>query len=139
MGFRSVNAEYAHQLFGGEISDHFKIQGKLTPEAGNSFLNNDQKLGDLYNSQVKPVGQVAVTHSPTNVSMDALIERQPDPLVQQLQDTLSRVAREHGLQSDTQTNINFTPSLRDQSDADLQQANDAVARALEELKSLGEI
>jgi len=132
-----VNAEHAHQLFGGEVSDHFVIQGKLAPDFVDSFLNNDQKLGDVYNSQVKPVGHVAVTNSPTNISMDALIERQPDPLVNQLQDTLSKIAREYSLTSDTQTNTGFTPSLKDQSNDDIQQANDAVRKALEELKSLG--
>lgn len=134
-----MNAEYAHQLFGGEISDHFKIQGRLAPEFVDLLFNNDQQLNDIYNSQVKPIGQVAVTNSPTNISIDALIERQPDPLINQLQATLTKVAYEHGLQSDTTTNINFIPSLKDQSIDDIQQANDAVARALGELKSLGEI
>jgi len=134
-----VNAQYAHQLFGGEISDHFKIQGKLAPDFVNNILNNDQKLGDIYSVQVKPVGQVAVTNSPTNMSMDALIERQPDPLVLQLQNTLSKVAQEYGLTSDNQTNVDFKPTLKDQSTNDIQQANNAVMKALEELKSLGEI
>lgn len=134
-----MNAEYAHQLFGGEISDHFKIQGKLAPDFVNNILNNDRKLEDIYNSQVKPVGNVTVTNSPTNMSMDALIERQPDPLVLQLQNTLSKVAQEYGLTSDNQTNIDFKPALKDQSVDDMQQANDAVMKALEELKSLGEI
>lgn len=134
-----MNAEYAHQLFGGEISDHFKIQNKLAPNFVNNIINNDQKLGDVYNSQVKPIGQVAVTNSPTNMSMDALIERQPDPLVQQLQATLSKIAREYSLASDNLTNVEFKPTLKDQSTVDIQQANDAVMKALEELKSLGEI
>lgn len=134
-----MNAEYAHQLFGGEISDHFKIQDKQAPNFINNIVNNDQRLGDIYNAQVKPVGQVAVTNSPTNMSMDALIERQPDPLVLQLQDTLSKVAQEYGLTSDNQTNVDFKPTLKDQSTDDIQHANDAVMKALEELKSLGEI
>lgn len=134
-----MNAEYAHQLFGGEISDHFKIQGKLAADFTNNILNNDRKLEDIYNSQVKPVGNVTVTNSPTNMSMDALIERQPDPLVLQLQNILSKVAQEYGLTSDNQTNIDFKPALKDQSVDDIQQANDAVMKALEELKSLGEI
>lgn len=134
-----MNAEYAHQLFGGEISDHFKIQGKLAPEFVDSFFDNDQRLENIYNTQVKPVGQINVTSSPTNMSVDSLIERQPDPIVKQLQNTLSEIAQEYGLISDTQTNIDFTPSLRDQSKDDIQQANDAVAKALEELKSLGAI
>ena len=71
--------------------------------------------------------------------MDALIERQPDPLVVQLQATLAQVAQEYGLTSDNQTNIDFKPTLKDQSSDDIQQANDAVLKALEELKSLGEI
>lgn len=134
-----MNAEYAHQLFGGEISDHFKIQNKLAPNFINDIVNNDQKLGNVYNMQVKPVGQVAVTNSPTNMSIDALIERQPDPLVLQLQNTLSKVAQEYGLTPDNQTNIDFKPTLKNQSTIDIQQANDAVMKALEELKSLGEI
>lgn len=134
-----MNAEYAHQLFGGEISDHFKIQNKLVSDLPHTAFNNDHKLSDIYNSQVKPVGNVAITNSPTNMSINALIEHQPDPLVIQLQNTLTRVAQEYGLAPDNSTNTNFKPSLKDQSDSDIQQANDAVMKALEELKSLGEI
>jgi len=134
-----VNAEFTHQLYGGEISDHLKIQGKLAPDFVDSFFNNDQKLETIYNTQVKPIGHVAVTASPANISMDALIERQPDPLVDQLQITLSKIAQEYGLTSDSQTNINFKPTLKDQSASDIQQANDAVIRALAELKALNEI
>lgn len=128
-----------HQLYGGEVSDHFKVQGKLISEIINATPNNDQRLGDIYNSQVKPIGNVTVTNSPTNMSVDALIERQPDPLVQQLQNTLTRVAHEYGLMPDNTTNTNFKPTLKDQSNNDIQQANDAVLKALEELKALGEI
>lgn len=134
-----MNAEYAHQLFGGEISDHFVIQGKLAPEFVDSFFNNNQRLDDIYTSQVKPTGQVAVSNSPTNISMDALIERQPDPIVNQLQDTLAKIAQEHGLTSDSKINTDVTLSLRDQSNDDIRQANDAVLKALEELKSLGAV
>jgi hypothetical protein len=134
-----VNAEHAQQLLGGEISDHFKIQGKLSPININDFNNYDQRLEDIYNSQVKPVGKVAITNSPTNVSMDALIERQPDPLVDQLRNTFSKIANEHGLFDDNPTNIDFKPILKDQSEADLQRAHDLVKQALEELKSLNEI
>ena len=134
-----MNAEYAHQLFGGEISDHFKIQAKLASDYTNNLLNNDQKLGDIYHTSVKPVGQVAVTNSSTNMSIDALIERQQDPLVLQLQNTLTKVAQEYGFIPDNTTNINFKPVLQDQSATDIQQANDAVMKALEELKSLGQI
>ena len=134
-----MNPEHLHQLFGGEVSDHFKIQGRLAPEFTADLLNNDQKLGDIYSARVKPVGKVAVTNSPTNINMEALIEHQPDPLVLQFQDTLSRIASEHGLTSDDFTNVNFTPSIKDQSSDDLQRANDAVQKALAELKELGEL
>jgi len=134
-----VNAEYTHQLFGGEISDHFKIQGKLAPEFVDNFFNNDQKLGDIYNTQVKPVGQVSVTNSPTNMNVSSLIEREPDPLGIQLQNTLSKLAAEHGLIPDSSTNVDFKPTLKDQSTEDIQQANYAVLKALEELKTLGGI
>ena len=134
-----MNAEYMHQFYGGEVSDHFIIQGKTAPEFVDTFFNNDQRLSDIYNSQVKPVGQVAVTNSPTNVSMDALIERQPDPLIQQLQTTLAKIAREHSLTSDNKTDANFTPVIKDQTTDDIQQANDAVTKALEELKALNEL
>jgi hypothetical protein len=135
-----VNAEHSHQLFGGEISDYLKMQDKVAPEFNESFVNNDQHLSDVYNTHVKPVGQVAVTNSPTNMSVDSFIEHQPDPLVIQLQNTLSKVAQEYGLtSSDNSTNINFEPILKDQSAADIQQSNDAVMKALEELKALSEI
>jgi len=134
-----MNSEHLHQFYGGEISDHFKIQGKSAPEPVEFIFNNDQKLGDIYNARVKPIGQIAVTNTPTNMSLDALIEKQPDPLALQLQATLSKVAQEYGLISDDKTNVDFKPTLRDQSSNDIQQANDAVLKALEELKSLGEI
>jgi hypothetical protein len=127
-----------HQLYGGEVSDHFKVQSKSTPDFTNTVFNN-QKLETIYNVQVKPVGQIATTNSSANISMNALIERQPDPLIDQLQNTLSRIAQEYGFKSDMQTNTDFKPSLKDQSTTDIQQANDAVLKALEELKSLGEI
>lgn len=133
-----MNAEQRQQLFGGEISDHFIIQNKIAPEFVNAFFNNDKRLDDIYTSQVKPIGQVVVTNSPTNISMDVLIEREPDKAVIQLQNTLTKIANEYGLTSDSSTNVNFTPSLKDQSSIDIQQANDAVVKALEELKSLGE-
>ena len=134
-----MNAEHAHQLFGGEISDHFIVQGKLAPINVNDINNSDQRLEDIYNAQVKPVGKVAVTNSPTNVSMDALIERQPDPLAMQLQNTFSKIAAEHGLFDDNPTNIDFKPILKDQSALDLQRAQDLVKQALEELKSLNQV
>jgi uncharacterized protein (DUF2267 family) len=134
-----VNAEYAHQLYGGEVSDHFMIQGKLAPDSTNTFFNNDQKLGDIYSDRVKQVGRVAVPNSPINFNLSDTIERQPDPLIAQLQDTLTKVAQEYGLTPDSTVNTNFKPALKDQSTTDIQQANDAVMKALEELKSLGAI
>lgn len=134
-----MNAEYNHQLYGGEISDHFTIQGKTTPSSINPLLNNDQKLGDIYSAQVKPVGQVAITKSATNMNVNALIEHQPDPLVQQLQDTLAKIAQDFALTPDSKVDVNFKPTLKDQSADDINQANDAVMKALEELKALGEM
>jgi hypothetical protein len=125
------------QLYGGEISDHFKVRNVQSPTPADNLTANTQQLGDVYNAKVKPVGQVVVTNSPTNINMNALIERQPDPLILQLQNTLAKIAQEYNLTSDKHVNNNFEPSLRDQTDNDLQQANDAVLKALEELKSLG--
>lgn len=134
-----MNAENAHQLFGGEISDHFKIQGKLASDFTDSFFENDQKLGNIYSNQVKPVGQINVTSSPINMSVESLIERQPDPLIQQLQATLAKIAQQHNLTPDNKVNTEFKLVMKDQSADDIQQANDAVMKALEELKSLGEL
>lgn len=134
-----MNAEYRQQLYGGEISDHFTIQSKSALNFVDTFGNNAQKLEDIYNVQVKPVGAVAVTHSSRNLNPSSLIEREPDPIVQQLQATLTKIATEHGLIPDSKINTNFTPDIKDQSIDDIQQANDAVAKALEELKALNEL
>jgi len=131
-----MNAEYSHQLYGGEVSDYFKKVG-INQVPYNTNNINEQKLENIYSVQVKPVGQINITNSPTNMSLESLIEREPDPLLQQLQNTLTQIIRQQDFVSDN--NINFKPTFKDQTGEDIQQANDAVLRALEELKSLGEL
>ena len=134
-----MNAESFHQYYGGEISDYLVKKQNFIP-GDNTLQPSERALCDIYNTQVKHVGQVAITNSPTNINLDALIEHQPDPLTIQLQDTLSRVAQEHGLIANKAvTDTNFKPTLKDQSTDDIHQANDAVIKALEELRALGEI
>jgi uncharacterized protein (UPF0210 family) len=136
-----MNAEYLQQIYGGEISDHIKIQNKTAPDFYNKIENGEQ-LTNIYNTQVKSKGSVNVTNSFLAFNPKQLIERpQEDQISLNFKETLNKVASEIGLtDADGVTyHPDYNPLLRDQTSNDIQQANDAVQKALDELKSLGEI
>lgn len=132
------NPELMQQLWGGDIGDYLN---RPNPKATDFQVKlNSGQLENVYSSQVQPKGPVKVSATGLGFNPASLIERgEPDVLSIQLQQTLSKIAHDYGITPDGQTNTSFTPALRDQSKDDLQQADDAVRRALEELKSLGEI
>lgn len=133
-----INPETMQQLWGGEIGDYTNT---LHPKATDfQVILNSNQLENVYASQVQPKGSVKVSATGIGFNPASLIDqREPDVLSIQLQQTLSKIAQEHGITSDASVNINFTPTIKDQSSDDLRQANDAVRKALEELKTLGEL
>jgi len=136
-----MNPEHMHQIYGGEISDHIKIQNQSAPDFFKS-VDSGEQLTNIYNSQVKSKGAVNVTNSILAFNPKQLIDKPAeDPISLAFKDALNKVAAEIGLTDadGVRYTAEYNPMLKDQSSTDIQRANDAVARALEELKTLGEI
>lgn len=136
-----MNPEHMHQIYGGEISDHIKIQNQSAPDFFKS-IDSGEQLTNIYNSQVKSKGAVNVTNSILAFNPKQLIDKSAeDPISLAFKDALNKVAAEIGLTDadGVRYNPEYNPMLKDQAPDDLNQANDAVLKALEELKSLGEI
>jgi len=136
-----MNAEYMHQMYGGEISDHIKIQNKTAPDFLKS-VDSSEQLTNIYNNQVKPKGAVNATSTFLAFNPNQLIERPTeDSISMSFKATLNKVAAEIGLTDadGIRYSPEYNPLLKNQSNNDIQQASDAVNKAIEELKSLGEI
>jgi hypothetical protein len=136
-----VNSEQLQQLYGGEITDHIKIQNQLAPDLF-KVVDSGEQLTNIYNNQVKSKGSVNVTNSLIAFNPKHLIDKpSDDPISLSFKDTLNKVAAEIGLTDadGVRYSPEYNPLLKDQSKTDIDQANDAVLKALEELKSLGEI
>jgi hypothetical protein len=129
------------QIYGGEISDHIKIHNQTVPDIY-KVVDSGEQLTNIYNSQVKSKGAVDVSNSILAFNPKNLFERPAeDPISISFKDTLNKVAVEIGLTDadGLRYSPEYNPMLRDQSSDDLNQANDAVLKALEELRTLGEI
>lgn len=141
VGVTEVNSELQHQLFGGEISDY--LMRRPQTEAG-VFDNNpysDKKLGDIYNAQVKDKGSIDTSgiYRSSNVPLQSLIERQPDKFQQMLNDTLSQVAKDIGLIPNSSQSTVPSVLPKQQTQSDIQLAQDNIAQAIQELKDLNAI
>lgn len=135
-----MNVEYLHQMYGGDITDHVKPNPLYTDYKVS--LESSGDLGGIYSQKVQPTGSLKASSTAIGFNPASLIDRgAPDPLSMQLSNTLSKIANEYGLIDDglSTVNTNFTPIIKDHGTAEIQQANDAVTRAMEELRSLGEI
>jgi hypothetical protein len=127
-------------MYGGDINDHVRPNPLHTDYKVS--LESSGDLGGIYSQQVQPTGSLKASSTVIGFNPASLIDRgTPDPLSIQLSNTLAKIANEYGLLDDglSTINTNFTPVIKDHGTAEIQQANDAVTRALEELKSLGEI
>lgn len=136
-----MNPEQLQQLYGGEITDHIKIQNQLAPDLF-KVIDSGEQLTNIYNNQVKSKGSVNVTNSLIAFNPEHLIDKPSDDHISlSFKDTLNKVAAEIGLTDadGVRYSPEYNPLLKDQSKTDIDQANDAVLKALEELKSLGEI
>jgi hypothetical protein len=138
-----VNAEIQHQLYGGEIVDY--ITPNLPPKNNktSNFVdpNSDSTLENIYSTSVKDKGSIDTSgiYRSSNVPLQSLIEREPDKFQQMLTDTLNQVAKDIGLipNSSSSTLPSVTP--KEQTVNDIQQAQDNIAQALQELKDLNAI
>lgn len=131
-----MDAEYMQQIYGGEINDYYNInhmQNNLHNEISTSI-----DLENIYINQVQNRGSVDTTgiYHNNGISLNGLIDRQPDAFQKMLNNTLTQIAHEIGL-NDEPSSTNMVSVLpREQTLDDIQQARDNVAKALAELKLL---
>lgn len=134
------NPEHLQQIYGGEINDYYTQQKPIDYNA-TSLDQGDQVLGDIYQAQVKAKGSIDTTgiYRSTHVPLQALIERQPDKFERMLSDTLSQIAKVVDITN--KDNMVTIPSVtpKEQTQNDIAQAQDNVARAMQELVQLGAI
>jgi hypothetical protein len=139
----TVNAETQHQLYGGEIVDYITPNLPSKNNKTSNFVdpNSDSTLENIYNVSVKDKGSIDTSgiYRSSNVPLQSLIEREPDKFQQMLTDTLNQVAKDIGLipNSSSSTLPSVTP--KEQTANDIQQAQDNIAQALQELKDLNAI
>jgi len=136
-----MNAEHMHQLYGGEVGDYL-IPAKILNKENVTSFDPAGDLTNIYNSQVQTKGSINTNGlvSP-NINLSSLIDqRPPDPMQQMLNQTLTRIAQEVGLEGEPGVNVQKTPELvlpKEQKPSDIQQAQDNIMAALAELKAMG--
>jgi hypothetical protein len=137
-----MNADHMHQLYGGDLSDHY-IQSKPINYSKVSLGHDDPgALESIYNNSVRSKGAIDTTGlASPNLNLNGLIEqRPPDPMQTMLNNTLTKIAQDLGLEGDPAVNpVNIQSILtpKNPTQDDIHQAQDSVAAALEELKRLG--
>jgi hypothetical protein len=135
-----MNAEQKQQLYGGEVSDYLTPVKILNKENVSSF-DPTGDLTSIYKSQVQTKGAIDTKGlvSP-NINLSSLIDqRLPDPMQNMLNQTLTRIAQEVGLEGETAVNTQ-TPELvlpKEQKLSDIQQAQNNIMAAMAELKAMG--
>jgi hypothetical protein len=139
-----MNAEHMQQIYGGEIGDYLTKTNAIDFSKVSHGPDVGTDIANIYNSQVANKGKIDTTNLLTpNINLTSLIDqRPPDPMQQMLNNTLTKIAKEVGLEGDPapiQTDINTLLKPKDQSSSDIQQAQSNIAAALAELKSLGAI
>jgi len=136
-----MNAEHLQQIYGGEISDYLKPKFVVQSENVSSF-DPTGDITNIYTAQVQNKGAIDTKGLiGPNINLSALIDqRPPDPMQQMLNQTLTQIAREHGLEGEPGVDKVKTPELvlpKDQTSNDIQQAQDNILAALAELKAMG--
>jgi len=138
-----MNSEYMQQIYGGEISDYLKPKFVVQNENVSSF-DSTGDITNIYTSQVQNKGAIDTRGLlGPNINLSSLIDqRPPDPMQQMLNQTLAKIAQDHGLESEPGISKLNTPELilpKDQTSDDIKQAQDSVIAALEELKAMGAV
>jgi len=138
-----MNAEHMQQIYGGEIGDYL-IPVKILNKENTSSLNPAGDITNIYTSQVQNKGSIDTSNLLVpNINLSSLIDqRPPDPMQQMLNQTLTKIAQEVGLEGELSVNFKKTPELvlpKDQTPDDIKQAQDSIAAALAELKAMGAV
>jgi len=136
-----MNAEHMQQIYGGEISDYLKPKFIIQSENTSSF-DPTGDITNIYTSQVQNKGSINTSNLlAPNVNLSSLIDqRPPDPMQQMLNQTLTKIAQEVGLEGEPGLDKQKMPELvlpKDQTSDDIKQAQDSVLAALAELKAMG--
>ena len=143
VGVRNVNAEHQQQIYGGEIADYLTVSKhkNISQITDNTQLDD---LSNVYENKVK--GQPTIdTSGVINFNPAAALPRfERDPHFakadQLLTKTLTDIAQQLGLIGDTTTASTVAVvSLQQQTDNDINTANNNVLQAMKELQDLGAI
>ena len=139
-----MNAEYLHQLYGGDITDHVVRSNAVDFTKVSPVHDSGKDLTKIYSSEVKAKGPIDTTGLVAqNINLNNLfVDRPPDPFQVMLNNTLTKIASEIGLEAEPGVNVKALPDMlapKDQSQTDIQQAQDNIAAAMAELKALGAI
>lgn len=129
-----------HQLYGGEITDY--VESKQSLHKYEDPQQVDSNIANVYDKLVK--GKPSIDTSGIVSLNFGNIPKQRDPhfdaLDNMLKETLNAVARQIGLDSDSQHTVSpQTISLKDQTSSDIENANNNVIQALKELQDLNAI
>jgi len=138
-----MHSEHLQQIYGGEISDYLKPKFVIQNENTSSF-DPTGDITNIYTSQVQNKGAIDTRGLlGPNINLSSLIDqRPPDPMQQMLNNTLSQIARDHGLEGEPSIDKIKIPELvlpKDQTSDDIEQAQDSVMAALEELRAMGAV
>ena len=136
-----MNAEFQHQLYGGEIADYIAARKDANIINTISNTGDSKSLESIYNNSIKNKGSIDTTNL-LNPSFDfrSLIDhRDPDPLLQQLSDTIAKISADISLESEPLVDTQAILAPKNQTQDDILHAQDNVARALAELKDLGAV
>jgi hypothetical protein len=132
-----MNPETEHQLYGGEITDYVSRKYPNHPFEDPQLV--DTNIANVYDTQVKGKPSIDTTGI---ISMNfGSIPKQRDPhfdaVDNLLKQTLNEVAKQIGLEANDQSTISpQTVSLKDQTQQDIEHANNNVLQAIKELQDL---
>lgn len=133
-----MNSEHKHQLYGGEVSDYMVSQ-KITDRLYEDPAQTDKNIGEIYSTQVQ--GKKSIdTRGIFNTSMGIPpMERDPqiNQLEQLLSQTLGNIAQQLNIGDNGQVHkVKSTLNLKNQTNDDIDAANQRVLQAMKELEDI---
>jgi len=133
-----MNSEIKHQLYGGDISDY--MSPMYEQRSFEDPQHTDKNLANIYDTQIKGQPSIDTTGLTAAGTAGISIPRQRDPhfdvLDAQLRNTLNAIAQQIGLTSDNAPSNNVSVNIKNQTQTDIEAANNNVLQALRELKDL---
>jgi hypothetical protein len=134
-----MNPEIRHQLYGGEISDYLapKIEQRKYELPEETTTN----IGDIYETQIKGKQSINTANIyNTNAVLPQYIKDERDNVLQKmLSDTLALINQQINITDNNTLNTKTSPQIKDQTESDIQAANNNVLNALKELSDLNAI